>query len=170
MTHENWINDLDLSSSVHQIQVYTGETLANQIRVRAENQGRSESMVACQLMIEGLLALEDRSANSRSGEDEEESFSMLQNRVQELEERLAAAQKDTEAGTAAFDEADLRDRVLTDEYLTMEEIKHRIAETGLLDEALLNPLENQLWKLVAWDEATYQRGYGWKLVDNEVDQ
>jgi hypothetical protein len=49
----------------------------------------------------------------------------------------------------------------------LEEIKARVAETGLLDDALLTPLENQLWKLAAWDWATFQRGAGWKLTDSQ---
>jgi hypothetical protein len=61
----------------------------------------------------------------------------------------------------------VKNRLLTGQYQSFDELKAQLSKSGLIDEAVLQPLENQLWKLVAWNEAEFQRGHGWKQVDGE---
>lgn len=167
MSQPEWLSDVDLTNKQTTVQAYTDRTIREQIQKRAEYQDRSESQIAGELLLEGLLATAEDPGQVPTQQRDEEESGGLQERVEELEEKLEAEQQQTDAGLGVFDEEDLKERVLTEQYQSLEEIKHRVAETGLLDEALLTPLENQLWKLVAWDQAEFERGYGWKLADHD---
>lgn len=168
MTQPQWLSDLDLTRSDGRIQVYTDQRLIEQIKNQAEENGETASQYGARLLLEGLLSLSDGPSRIAHSSGDGESPEELERRIQELEDRLEQEKRSTEAGV--FDENDLKARVLTDEFQNFEEIKHGVAESGLLDQALLSPLEDQLWKLVAQDEAEYTRGYGFKLAGNRGGQ
>lgn len=96
-----------------------------------------------------------------------------QSRVQELEEEVEQLQrrleeKESESTEAvSFDPETLKREVLTDQYQSLEEIIQRIVESGILNDVLLGPVENQLYFLAAQDEVQYERGWGWKLAEEE---
>jgi hypothetical protein len=98
-----------------------------------------------------------------------------QARIQELEEevdRLEARleEKESESSEAvSFDPSTLKHEVLTDQYQSLEEILRSIIESGVLDDALRQPVENQLYFLAARDEVKFRRGFGWKVDDNGGD-
>lgn len=89
----------------------------------------------------------------------------LQEEVEELEHRLE--EKESESSTAiSFDPDTLRE-FLTGNYQELDEILRSIVESGVMDEALRQPVENQLYFLAARDEVEYERGWGWKLSDSD---
>jgi hypothetical protein len=59
----------------------------------------------------------------------------------------------------------LKQEVLTQQYQSLEEVIRGIIESGMLDDALRTPVENQLYFLAAQDLVEYERGWGWKLVN-----
>jgi hypothetical protein len=158
------MEDLNLSESSELVQVYTDDTLKNKLKNEADRLNTDSSKLAKKLIVEALMIREDDLSSPPI--DSDSDAAELQQQIQELERKLEAEQSDTDVGLK-FDEEELADKVLTDQYQSLEEIKARVAETGLLDDALLTPLENQLWKLAAWDRTTFQRGAGWKLTDSE---
>ena len=96
-----------------------------------------------------------------------------QARVQELEDEVERLQRLLEerdsdsTDSIRFEASTLKQDVLTDQYQSLEEILRRIIESGMLDEALRQPVENQLYFLAAQDEVVFERGFGWKLVDGD---
>ncbi|WP_313694103.1 hypothetical protein [Halorarum halobium] len=96
-----------------------------------------------------------------------------QRRVQELEEEVEALrnrleQKEAESAEAvSFDPETLKREVLTDQYQSLEEVLQTIVESGILNDVLLGPVENQLYFLAAQNEVQYERGWGWKLSEEE---
>jgi hypothetical protein len=94
-----------------------------------------------------------------------------QKRVQELQEEIAQLQRRLEEKEAesteavSFDPETLKKEVLTDQYQPLEEILQEIVESGILNDVLLGPVENQLYFLAAQDEVQYERGWGWKLSE-----
>jgi hypothetical protein len=96
-----------------------------------------------------------------------------QKRVQELQEEIAQLQrqleeKESESTEAvSFDPETLKQEVLTDQYQSLEEILKEIVESGFLNDVLLGPVENKLYFLAAQDEVEYERGWGWKLAEDE---
>ncbi|MCY4730457.1 hypothetical protein KY092_07790 [Natronomonas gomsonensis] len=100
----------------------------------------------------------------RSGGDQKR-IQELKEEVAELEQRLEEKESESSA-VISFEPATLR-TVLTDNYQELDEILRSIVESGVLDEALRQPVENQLYFLAAQDEVDYERGWGWKLVDSD---
>ena len=94
-----------------------------------------------------------------------------QKRIQELEQQVGQLQKrleekESESSEAvSFDPETLKQDVLTDQYQSLEEILRRIVETGILDDVIRVPVENQLYFLAAQNEVEYERGWGWKLTN-----
>lgn len=94
-----------------------------------------------------------------------------QKRVQELEEQVEQLeqqleQKESESTEeVSFDPETLKTQILTDQYQSLEEILRRIIESGILDDVIRQPVENQLYFLAAQDEVQYERGWGWKLTE-----
>lgn len=97
-------------------------------------------------------------------EGDQAKIQELQEEVEELEHRLE--EKESESSAAiSFDPATLKE-ILSDNYQELDEILRRIVESGVMDEALRQPVENQLYFLAAQDEVQYERGWGWKLTEN----
>lgn len=94
-----------------------------------------------------------------------------QARIQELEDQVQRLQarleeKDSESSeTISFEPSTLKNEVLTQQYQSLQEILQKIIESGILDDALRQPVENQLYFLAAQDEVKFERGWGWKLED-----
>lgn len=94
-----------------------------------------------------------------------------QARIKELEEEISRLEvrlqeKESESTEAvSFDPSTLKENVLSENYQSLEEVLRRIVESGILDDALRQPVENQLYFLAARDEVEYKRGWGWKLVE-----
>jgi len=89
----------------------------------------------------------------------------LEEQVEHLEQRLE--EKESESSEAvSFDPSTLKNEVLTENYQSLEEVLRTIIESGILDRALRQPVENQLYFLAAQDEVEYKRGWGWKLTDD----
>lgn len=164
MSLPQWTKDLDLSRKDSTIQVYTDDTLVQQIKTYANRRDLSQSQAAANLLLEGLLSA---NTGGQGRQPSQTSPSELQERVQELEEKLEAERNSEAAGLGNFEPRDVKNRLLTDQYQSFDELKAQLSKSGLIDEAVLQPLENQLWKLVAWNEAEFQRGHGWKLLDGE---
>jgi ABC-type uncharacterized transport system permease subunit len=65
----------------------------------------------------------------------------------------------------SLDPATLKQEVLSENYQSLEDILREIVESGALDEMLRQPVENQLYYLAAQDKVEYERGWGWKLAE-----
>lgn len=160
MSQPEWMQQLQLSKNTGYIQIYTDAKLKEKLEEEAEEQGCSVSEIGAELLVEALAIREQPKRLTASNNEEDE----LREKVEQLEQQLEAEKQDTEI-SLKFDEQDLKQHVLTENCQTLEEIKHEIAKQGFLDEAVLKPLENQLWKLVAADEVEYDRVHGWKLKE-----
>jgi hypothetical protein len=98
------------------------------------------------------------------GDNSQARVKELEDKVERLQARLEA--KDTESEEAiSFEPSTLKQEVLTDQYQSLPEILKNIIESGILDDALRQPVENQLYFLAAQDEVEFERGWGWKLVE-----
>jgi len=104
-----------------------------------------------------------------TGETSQKRVQELEEKVQRLEKRLE--QKESESTDAiTFDPETLKDEVLTGEFQSLEEVLRKVVESGVLDDALRTPVENQLYFLAANDEVEYERGWGWKLSNYGGDE
>ncbi|MFB1064787.1 hypothetical protein [Natrinema sp. H-ect4] len=127
----------------------------------ADKAGLSRSKYLYKLIQEGRAYREHGAM--RSGGDQKR-IQELKEEVAELEQRLQ--EKESESSAAISFEPDTLRNVLTDQYQELDEILRSIVESGVLDEALRQPVENQLYFLAAQDEVDYERGWGWKLTED----
>lgn len=128
----------------------------------AEQAGLSRSKYLYKLIQEGRAYR--KHGAMRSG-GEQKRIHELKEKVAELEQRLE--EKKSESSAAISFEPDTLRSVLSDQYQELDEILRRIVESGVMDEALRQPVENQLYFLAAQDEVKYERGWGWKLADSD---
>lgn len=128
----------------------------------ADKAGLSRSKYLYKLIQEGRAYREHGAM--RTGGDQKR-IQELKEEVAQLEERLE--EKESESSAAISFEPDTLRAVLTDSYQELDEILRRIVESGVMDEALRQPVENQLYFLAAQDEVDYERGWGWKLADSD---
>lgn len=90
----------------------------------------------------------------------------LKEEIQRLEKKLE--RKESENSEAvSLDPETLKD-ALSDNYQELGEILHALVESGLMDDVLRKPVENQLYFMAAEDEVKFERGWGWKLVGGEA--
>ncbi|MCU4753499.1 hypothetical protein OB919_16155 [Halobacteria archaeon AArc-curdl1] len=148
------------------VKIYPEESVAEQWKDEAEEQELSLSRYLQNLIHEA------RSYRQHGLVHQDGS----QKRIQELEQQIGQLQKrleekESESSEAvSFDPETLKQEVLTGQYQSLEEILRRIVETGILDDVIRVPVENQLYFLAAQNEVEYERGWGWKLTGNEVSQ
>lgn len=105
MTLPQWTKDLDLSRKDSTIQVYTDDTLVQQIKTYANRRDLSQSQAAANLLLKGLLSA---NTDDHGRQPSDASPSELQERVQELEEKLEAERSSEAAGLGNFEPRDLK--------------------------------------------------------------
>lgn len=159
MTQPNWKQSLDLSESTGYIQIYTDEDLKQRLAETAEEQGYSLSRFSAELLLEALILRDNNQLSSGIAVKDD---SDLQNRVDELEQRLQEKESES-ANAVSFDPGFVKDELLTTEFQTLENLLKELVENGYLDELLRQPLENQLYYLAAQNEVEFETGWGWKV-------
>lgn len=143
-----------------EVKIYPPEETAEEWRSEAEDHGRSVSK-HLQKLIEEARSLREHGLIG-TGETSQKRVQELEEKAARLEKRLE--QKESESTDAVtFDPETLKEEVLTGQYQSLEDILRSIIESGVLDDALRQPVENQLYFLAANDEVEYERGFGWKL-------
>jgi len=156
-----------LSEHREEVSIYPEEEVADKWREEADEADNTLSRHLQNLINEARsyrehgLAVQGGGSQKRVQELEEE--------VERLEQRLE--EKESESSEAvSFDPSTLKEEVLTENYQSLEEVLRSIIESGVLDDALRQPVENQLYFLAAQDEVEYERGWGWKLADDGGEQ
>ena len=152
-----------LSEDRREVNLYPEKEVAEQWEEEAEDQNISLSQYL-QILINEARSYRQYGLVSTDGS---------QKRVQELQEEIAQLQRQLEekesesTDAVSFDPETLKQEVLTDQYQSLEEILQEIVESGFLNDVLLGPVENKLYFLAAQDEVQYERGFGWKLAEEE---
>lgn len=168
MDQPDWKRDIDLSKNTGYIQIYTDQNLKEKLEKHAEKNGKPlSSYLEMKLML--ILRLEEETKNSTETFVQESingESTTSKEKIEQLEKQLELERSKTTIDLS-FDEQQLEENILTNRFKTFEEIKAEIAKQGLLDEAVLKPLENQLWKLSASGKAEYDRVHGWRLKEDE---
>lgn len=145
------------------VKIYPEQEVADQWRDEADDQDLSLSQYLQNLIHEARSYREHGLVGG--GNTSQKHVQELEEQVQHLEKRLE--QKEAESTEAvSFNPETLKTQVLTEQFQSLEEILRTIVETGVLDDVLRQPVENQLYFLAANDEVSYERGWGWKLADN----
>jgi inactivated superfamily I helicase len=151
-----------LSEDRCEVDIYPEEDLAEEWRSEAEEQNSSLSQYLQKLINEARSYREHGLVGT--GDTGQKRIQELEEKVQRLEKRLE--QKESEStDSITFDPETLKEEVLTQQYQSLEEVIRGIIESGMLDDALRTPVENQLYFLAAQDLVEYERGWGWKLVN-----
>jgi inactivated superfamily I helicase len=151
-----------LSEDRCEVDIYPEEDLAEEWRSEAEEQNSSLSQYLQKLINEARSYREHGLVGT--GDTGQKRIQELEEKVQRLEKRLE--QKESEStDSITFDPETLKQEVLTQQYQSLEEVIRGIIESGMLDDALRTPVENQLYFLAAQDLVEYERGWGWKLVN-----
>jgi len=145
------------------VKIYPEEEVAEQWETEADDQDISLSQYLQNLIHE---ARSYRKHGLVQTDGSQKRVQELQEEVESLQRRLE--QKESESTEAiSFDPETLKQEVLTDQYQSLEEILQDIVESGILNDVLLGPVENQLYFLAAQGEVQYERGWGWKLSEEE---
>lgn len=145
------------------VKIYPEEEVAEQWEEEADDQDISRSRYLQNLIHEARSYREHGLVQTDGS----------QKRVQELEEeveelRSQLEQKEAESSEAvSFDPETLKREVLTEEYQSLEEILQVIVESGILDDVLRQPVENQLYFLASRNDVEFETGWGWKLSEEE---
>ncbi|WP_049996353.1 hypothetical protein [Halococcus sediminicola] len=148
------------------VKLYPPEKTAQEWMDEADYNGSSRSRYLQNLILEARAY---RSEGLLKDEGDQQRIQELEEKVEQLERRLEEKQSES-AGAISFDPATLKQDVLTDNYQSLEDILRKIVESGVLDELLRQPVENQLYFLAAQDEVQYERGWGWKLAEQGGEQ
>ena len=142
------------------VKIYPEKEVAEQWEQEADDQDISISRYLQNLIHEARSYREHGLITT--GETSQKRVQELEEKVARLEKRLQ--QKESEStDSITFDPETLKQEVLTGQYQSLEDILRNIVESGVLDDALRQPVENQLYFLAANDEVEYERGFGWKL-------
>jgi len=153
-----------LSENRCEVDIYPEKELKQKWVDEAEDQDLSLSRYLQNLIHEARsyrehgLAVEQGGGNHRQLQELREEIETLEQRLEEKESESSEA--------VSFDPSTLKNEVLTENFQSLEEVLRTIIESGILDDALRQPVENQLYFLAAQDEVEYKRGWGWKLTDN----
>jgi hypothetical protein len=162
---EQWQKSGGFASDTEVAQVVCKEDDLDQWDEEAEEQGTTRSKYLYSLIQE---ARSYREHGFLGAQGDQARIQELEEEVERLEARLE--EKDSESSEAiSFDPSTLKHDVLTDQYQSLEEILRTIIESGILDDALRQPVENQLYFLAARDEVKFRRGFGWKITGNGGD-
>ncbi|MFU1780190.1 hypothetical protein ACM16X_02285 [Haloarcula japonica] len=144
------------------VQIYPEEDVAEQWEDEADDADLSLSRYLQNLIHEARSYREYGLIDT--GESSQKRVQELEEEVERLERRLE--QKEAESkDSVTFSPETLKKEVLTGQYQSLEDLLRKIVESGILDDALRQPVENQLYFLAAEDEVDYERGFGWKLSD-----
>ena len=98
----------------------------------------------------------------------EQQIDALQEEVEQLEQRLEQ-ERQAGAASATIDDPAFVKRFLSDTYTAFPDLLQQVMESGVLDDVVRKPVEDQLYFLAAQDVVEYERGWGWKLADDDVD-
>ena len=164
---EQWKKSGGFASDTEVAQVVAKEDDLKEWDEEADEQGyRSRSKYLYDLIQE---ARSYREHGFLGAQGDQARIQELEEEVERLEARLE--EKESESSEAiSFEPSTLKHEILSDQYQSLEEILRNIIESGVLDDALRQPVENQLYFLAARDEVKFQRGFGWKLTgDNGGD-
>lgn len=152
-----------LSEDRREVDIYPLEEVAEQWEEDIEDRDISLSQYLQNLIHE---ARSYRRHGLVQTDGSEKRVQELQEEVEQLQRRLE--QKESESTEAvSFDPETLKQEVLSDQYQSLDEILQTVVESGVLNDVLLGPVENQLYFLAAQDEVEYERGFGWKLAEEE---
>jgi hypothetical protein len=150
-----------LSEDRREVDISPSEEVAEQWSEEADDQDISLSQYLQNLIHE---ARSYRRHGLVQTDGSQKRVQELQDEVEELQRRLE--QKESESTEAvSFDPETLKQEVLSSQYQSLDEILQTVVESGVLNDVLLGPVENQLYFLAAQDEVEYERGFGWKLTE-----
>lgn len=154
-----------LSEHRTEVSIYPEEEVAEDWEEEADEANQTLSRYLQNLIDEARSYREHGLAGQGSG-GSQKRIQELEEEVERLEQRLE--EKESESSEAvSFDPSTLKEEVLTENYQSLEDVLRTIIESGVLDDALRQPVENQLYFLAAQDEVEYERGWGWKLAEDE---
>lgn len=98
----------------------------------------------------------------------EQRIQQLQSEVERLEEELEHERRKT-SGRPSVDDVDFLERFLTENYQPLSEILQAIVESGALNDLIRKRVEDKLYFLAQQDRVEFQRGWGWRLVEDGGD-
>ena len=150
-----------LSEEKSEVKIYPPKERAEEWAEEAEYNGSSLSLHLQNLILEARAY---RSEGLLSYEGDQNRIQELEEEVERLEQQLEEKQSES-SGAISLDPATLKQEVLSENYQSLEDILREIVESGALDEMLRQPVENQLYYLAAQDKVEYERGWGWKLTE-----
>jgi hypothetical protein len=163
---QKWKQSGGFAADTEVAQVVAKEEDLEQWDEEADKQGKSRSKYLYSLIQEARAY---REHGFLGAEGDQARIQELEEEVSRLEARLQ--EKESESTEAvSFDPSTLKEDVLCENYQSLEEVLRRIVESGILDDALRQPVENQLYFLAARDEVEYKRGWGWKLAEQGGDE
>jgi hypothetical protein len=159
---QQWKESGGFAADTEVAQVVCKEDDLDQWDEEADRNNKSRSKYLYALIQEGR-AYRKHGFSSGTG-NSQKRIQELEDEVQRLQQRLE--EKESESSEAiSFDPVTLKNDILTGNYQSLEEVLRSIVESGILDDALRQPVENQLYFLAAQDEVEYERGWGWKLAE-----
>jgi len=160
-----WKQNSGMAADSAIAQVVCNETDLDQWDQEAEKNGfKSRSSYLYRLIDEGRAYRSDDLRNP----------SQAENRIEELEAEIERLETQLEnerqagSGSVDFDDPRFVKRFLAESYRSLDEVMRRIVESGALNDLVARPVEDQLYFLAAQGEVVYERGFGWKLVEENT--
>lgn len=144
------------------VKIYPPEERKQEWIEQAEKEDKSLSKYLQELIVEAHAF---RRQGFISVERQDAHLEELQEEIGQLEKRLQAKKAESSAAVS-FEPYELKNKFLTDNYQTLEDILRKIVEEGHLDDLLRQPVENQLYFLAQQGEIQFERGWGWKLAED----
>lgn len=160
---KKWKKTAGLPESTTRVPIYCDESHKEEWKEEAEEKGyNSMSKYLYELVQEARAYREE---GFLSHHQSRKRIAELQEEVDELRDKLEK-EKQTST-TEEIDEVDFLERFLTHQYQPLNSILEDIAESGVLDDIIRKPVEDQLFHLAQQDRVEYKRGHGWKLKQKE---
>lgn len=157
---KKWKKTAGLPESTTRVPIYCDESHKEEWMEEAEEKGYSMSRYLYELVQEARAYREE---GFLSHHQSKKRIAELQEEVDELRRKL---EEEKQTGTTEeVGEVDFLERFLTHQYQPLNNILEDIAESGVLDDVIRKPVEDQLFHLAQQDRAEYKRGHGWKLKE-----
>ena len=158
---KKWKKTAGLPESTTRVPIYCDESHKEEWKEEAEEKGyNSMSKYLYELVQE---ARPYREEGFLSHHQSRKRIAELQEEVDELRDKLEKEEQTN--ATGEIDEVDFLERFLTHKYQPLNSILEDIAESGVLDDVIRKPVEDQLFYLAQQDRVEYKRGHGWKLKE-----
>lgn len=150
-----------LHENTTRAELFPAEQHKEEWREEAEHEGTSLSGYLYELIQEARMY---RDSGAPFIQTQDQTVKQLQNKIDDLQTQLEDA-REANGGRTHLSIDDLVTQVLDQQYQSLDELTERISASDEVTNHLQGQIENRLYSLAENGQAEYQRGHGWRVME-----